>query len=278
MSGGAVDGTTIRSVGVSVDVSVDVGAGAAMGVTNCLIAGVGGQGTILAARVIGLAAMSRGMDVRGSETIGMAQRGGSVVSHVRMGRVDRAGGGTALRVHSPLVSPGEADVIVAFEPFEGARVARFLAPGGLMVVCDRALVPPGQSAAAASAAATAAAVAARSAAAAGAAAATATAARSVTAAGGSAINQPATQAAGPAIAWLRAAVSRLAIVDGDALAESCGARFMNVALLGAALAAGAFPFGADALEEAVSARVPPRLLEANLRALRYGQESYSMEG
>jgi indolepyruvate ferredoxin oxidoreductase beta subunit len=99
--------------------------------TNCLIVGVGGQGTILASRLMGGAAMSVGLDVRGSETIGMAQRGGSVASHVRMGR----------DIHSPIIPPGEADVILAFEPCEGLRAMKWLKPGGMMIVCDRAVQP-----------------------------------------------------------------------------------------------------------------------------------------
>jgi indolepyruvate ferredoxin oxidoreductase beta subunit len=77
------------------------------------------------------AAMSAGLDVRGSETIGMAQRGGSVASHVRMGR----------NIHSPIILPGEADVILAFEPCEGLRAMTWLKPGGMMIVCDRAIQP-----------------------------------------------------------------------------------------------------------------------------------------
>ncbi|MDR3165729.1 MAG: indolepyruvate oxidoreductase subunit beta [Synergistaceae bacterium] len=99
--------------------------------TNCLIVGVGGQGTILASRLMGGAAMSVGLDVRGSETIGMAQRGGSVASHVRMGR----------DIHSPMISPGEADVILAFEPCEGLRAMAWLKIGGMIIVCDRAVQP-----------------------------------------------------------------------------------------------------------------------------------------
>jgi indolepyruvate ferredoxin oxidoreductase beta subunit len=71
------------------------------------------------------------LDVRGSETIGMAQRGGSVASHVRMGS----------NIHSPLILPGGADVILAFEPCEGLRAMTWLKPGGTMIVCDRAVRP-----------------------------------------------------------------------------------------------------------------------------------------
>jgi len=97
--------------------------------TNVLIAGVGGQGSIFAARVLGETALRLGLNVRGSETIGMAQRGGSVVSHVRMSETDIA---------SPLIPPGAADVLVALEPTEGERNRHFLQQGGLFVCCDAA--------------------------------------------------------------------------------------------------------------------------------------------
>jgi indolepyruvate ferredoxin oxidoreductase beta subunit len=80
---------------------------------------------------MGGAALSAGLDVRGSETIGMAQRGGSVASHVRMGR----------DIHSPMILPGEADVILAFEPCEGLRAMPWLRPGGTAIVCDRPVRP-----------------------------------------------------------------------------------------------------------------------------------------
>jgi len=79
--------------------------------TNIVLCGVGGQGTILASKLIATAAMERGIPVKTAETIGMAQRGGSVFSHVRVGD------GAA----SPLVGRGKADVIVAFEPAEAVR-------------------------------------------------------------------------------------------------------------------------------------------------------------
>ena len=76
---------------------------------NILLAGVGGQGTVLAAKVLAQAAQDKGWKVRTAETIGMAQRGGSVVSHVRMGNEGEA-------VHAPLLAQQSADVVIAFEP------------------------------------------------------------------------------------------------------------------------------------------------------------------
>jgi indolepyruvate ferredoxin oxidoreductase beta subunit len=102
-------------------------------ILNCLLAGVGGQGTVLLSRLIGGAALNRGLEVRGSETIGMAQRGGSVASHLRMGEI----------IASPLIPPGKADVIMAFELAEAVRALPFLAPGGRMLALDRVLRPAG---------------------------------------------------------------------------------------------------------------------------------------
>jgi len=97
--------------------------------TSVLIAGVGGQGSIFAARLLGTAALRRGLNVRGSETIGMAQRGGSVTSHVRMSNT---------QIASPLIPPGGADVLIALEPTEGERNRHYVREGGVYVSCDAA--------------------------------------------------------------------------------------------------------------------------------------------
>ena len=99
--------------------------------TNVILAGVGGQGAVLASKLLARAAMGRGLPVKTAETIGMAQRGGSVFSHVRMG------GG----VRSPLVGRGRADAIVAFEPAEAVRQLPFLRPGGMVVTSDAPVIP-----------------------------------------------------------------------------------------------------------------------------------------
>ena len=98
---------------------------------SCLLCGVGGQGTVLASRIIAAAAMNRGYFARTAETIGMAQRGGSVTSHVRIGE----------RVPCPLNPAGGADVMLAFEPGEAVRSLPFLKPEGALIVCDRAVQP-----------------------------------------------------------------------------------------------------------------------------------------
>jgi len=98
---------------------------------NFILAGVGGQGTVLASRLIARAAMSRGMKVRTSETIGMAQRGGCVVSHVRIGK----------EIHSPLIPLGCADVIIGFEPAEAVRCLPYLKKDGTVIVSNKAIKP-----------------------------------------------------------------------------------------------------------------------------------------
>ena len=99
---------------------------------DILVVGVGGQGTVLAAKLVALAARLQGEAVRSAETIGMAQRGGPVASHVRIG------GGAV----SPLIPPGGADVLIGFEPWEALRAAGFLAPGALAVAAREAVPPP----------------------------------------------------------------------------------------------------------------------------------------
>ena len=86
---------------------------------NIILCGVGGQGTVLASRLISAAAMAKGMPVYSAETIGMAQRGGSVFSHLRIGE----------GIHSPMIARGEADLIIGFEPGEAVRLLPFLKPG-----------------------------------------------------------------------------------------------------------------------------------------------------
>ena len=102
--------------------------------TNVILAGVGGQGAVLASKLLARAAMERGLSVKTAETIGMAQRGGSVFSHVRIG-------GPSCVPVSPLIGRGRADAIVAFEPAEAVRQLPFLRPGGMVVTSDAPVVP-----------------------------------------------------------------------------------------------------------------------------------------
>lgn len=99
--------------------------------TSILIVGVGGQGTLLASRVLGNLLLSQGHDVKVSEVHGMSQRGGSVVTYIRYGD----------KVHSPIVTEGEADVIIAFEELEAYRWMPYLKKGGMLVVNKQNIVP-----------------------------------------------------------------------------------------------------------------------------------------
>ncbi len=98
---------------------------------NVMIVGVGGQGTLLASRLLGAALGADGSDIKVSEVHGMSQRGGSVVTYVRADET----------VHSPVIEEGEADIILAFEQLEAARWLPYLKSGGVMIVNDQKLLP-----------------------------------------------------------------------------------------------------------------------------------------
>ena len=100
--------------------------------TNILIVGVGGQGTLLASVLLGNLGLSKGYDVKLSEVHGMAQRGGSVVTHVKISE------GT---VSSPLIEEGDADVIIAFEELEAYRWLPYLKKGGTIYVNTQKILP-----------------------------------------------------------------------------------------------------------------------------------------
>ena len=101
-------------------------------VYNVLIVGVGGQGIILASDVLGKVAARYGYDVKKNEIHGMAQRGGSVSSHVRFGKT----------VSSPIIRMGEADVLMSFEQIETLRYFPYLSQNGKVVVNDQKILPP----------------------------------------------------------------------------------------------------------------------------------------
>lgn len=189
---------------------------------NIVLAGVGGQGTVLAAKVLATAAQSKGWKVRTSETIGMAQRGGSVVSHVRMGDHGED-------VYSPLVVPGTADMVVAFEPGEAARNLAFLAPDGLLVTATTTVEP-------------------------------------VSAALGTADYDASALIAGLHDAL---GPERVIAVDDRAILERAQAspKALNIAMLAAALGTGCVPISIDDLKDAVESCVRPRFVEMNLAAI-----------
>lgn len=91
---------------------------------SIVLAGVGGQGTLIAGKLLGILAMNLGLDVKVSEVHGMSQRGGSVVTYVKI----------APEVHSPIIEEGTADFILSFEEVESVRWAKLLKKGGTMIV------------------------------------------------------------------------------------------------------------------------------------------------
>ena len=96
---------------------------------DLLMVGVGGQGTILASDIVGDVAIASGYDVKKTDTLGMAQRGGSVVSHLRM----------AERVFSPMIDPGTTDILISFEKLESVRWVHFVRPDGLVIINDHVI-------------------------------------------------------------------------------------------------------------------------------------------
>ncbi len=99
--------------------------------TNILLCGVGGQGTLLASNLLAECAMEAGFDVKKSEIHGMAQRGGSVVSHVRFGE----------KISAPVIRKGECDILLAFEELEALRWSEYLRPGGMVISNAQNILP-----------------------------------------------------------------------------------------------------------------------------------------
>ena len=187
---------------------------------DAILAGVGGQGTVLAAKVLAQAAQSKGWQVRTAETIGMAQRGGSVVSHVRMGDAGE-------EVFSPLVARGQARLIVAFEPAEGARALPFLAPDGILVSASTAIQPV-------------------------------TTALSGVPYRTSEVMEHLNAALGSRF---------IPVDDASVLAQLGTTKALNTVLLASALSTGRVPLTLNDLREAIRICVKPRFVELNLRAI-----------
>ena len=102
-----------------------------MDTKNIMIVGVGGQGTLLASKMLGYVLLQHGYDVKVSEVHGMSQRGGSVVTYVRYGK----------KVYSPVIDKGEADVIISFEKLEAARWLEFLKKDGTIITNTQEVEP-----------------------------------------------------------------------------------------------------------------------------------------
>lgn len=193
---------------------------------NVLLTGVGGQGTVLAAKVLAQAAQAKGWQVRTAETIGMAQRGGSVVSHVRMGD-------SGEEVIAPLVAKGTADMIIAFEPAEAARVFPYLAPDGVMVSATTSIQP-------------------------------------ITAALSTEpyLAEATIASLDERLNECAAAPARFVLVDDEAVLSQVGNRkALNTVLLAFALKTGHLPLSLDDLRDAICACVKPRFIELNLAAI-----------
>lgn len=190
---------------------------------NIMLTGVGGQGTVLAAKVLAQAAQEKGWHVRTAETIGMAQRGGSVVSHVRMGNDGED-------VYSPLIAKGAADMIIAFEPAEGARVLPYLGPDGVLVTAVAAIQPV-------------------------------TAAMAATPYWGPKVIEQ-------LYSLFEAGSNRLVVVPDRTLLDQVGSRkALNTVLLASAIATGRVPLTIDDLRNAIKMCVKPQFVDLNLKAI-----------
>ncbi len=183
-----------------------------MNTKNIMIVGVGGQGSLLASRILGAAAMEKGYDVKISEVHGMSQRGGSVVTYVRYGDA----------VASPVICEGEADVILSFEKLESARWLPYLKIGGTVVTALQEINPMP-------------------------------------------VITGAAEYPEDIIGKIKALGVDIIAEDAAGIAKEAGnEKAANVALIG--LAAHALGFDTETLRAAVSACVPPKALEVNLKA------------
>lgn len=182
---------------------------------NIMIVGVGGQGTLLASRILGNTVINEGYDVKLSEVHGMSQRGGSVVTYVKYGD----------KVYSPIVDKGEADIILAFELLEAYRALPYLKKGGKIIVNDQKIDPM------------------------------------------------------PVISGLAQypenipeklkEASDCTVVDALSLAKEAGnTKSVNVVLIGVMAKSTDIPY--EKWVETVKATVPPKFLEANLKAFELG--------
>jgi indolepyruvate ferredoxin oxidoreductase beta subunit len=201
---------------------------------NLIVAGVGGQGSILASHIIAEAAIlgapARGkagdgaFNVRVGETFGAAMRGGAVASHVRIGDV-----------HGPLVGKGQADLILALEPLEGLRIGvEYAKAGGVTILNTDPFHPVDVKIGAA--------------------------------------RYPAMAEIVKALKDLGSTVTVLDATK--IALEAGTAKAMNVVMLGAAFASGLFPFSGEIMIDAIRARVPQKFLDVNLKAFSLGKAAY----
>jgi indolepyruvate ferredoxin oxidoreductase beta subunit len=243
--------------------------------TDVVIAGVGGQGTVLASKLLAQAALLEGRAIRTAETIGMAQRGGTVLGHVRIGPAfahigndsSSSSGNSSDNTHtgnsaaasdstdgndsgphgtnvsavsaplSPLVPPGSADVLIGFEPGEAVRALGYLRANGTVIAAQQALKPV-------------------------------TATLSATPYDGR------TQCAYLCECEKSGRIGILSVVDGAAICAELGSnRILNVVLLGAALASKSLDLSASALLEAIEILIKPPYQTLNRAALAKGMKA-----
>lgn len=196
---------------------------------NCVLSGVGGQGTVLASRIIAQAALDADLPVRTAETIGMSQRGGSVVTHVRVGATPDD------EVASPLVPRGQADIIIAFEPGEATRVLDYLAPDGILIVADSAIIPPSASLS----------------------------------------KETCYSPMSHLHYQQERLGERCTVIETGLVVERCGSvKPVNITLLGAAGESGKLGFSLVQLKSALASRVKPAFLDMNIAAIDLGAEVY----
>ncbi|RMD97380.1 MAG: indolepyruvate oxidoreductase subunit beta [Calditrichaeota bacterium] len=187
-------------------------------IVNVLLCGVGGQGILKASQILAESAMMSGYDVKKAEVHGMSQRGGSVVSHVRFGA----------RVYSPLISLGEADFILAFEPLEALRNLSFIHSEGVIILNEEKIMPQSV--------------------------------RAGQAEYPKEIIDPCVRAARETIA-----------THATHAAEQLGnRRVTNILMLG--ILSKFLPFSEETWQKAIQKNVPPKTVELNLKAFRYGRQ------
>lgn len=191
-----------------------------MDTKNIMIVGVGGQGTLLASKLLGYVLLNQGYDVKVSEVHGMSQRGGSVVTYVRFGK----------KVYSPVIDKGEADIILAFEKLEAARWLEYLKPGGQIIVSTQEIEPMP-------------------------------------------VITGAMQYPADLISKMEASGARVDAKDFLALASLAGSsKAVNIALIGRL--SKYFPeISDDIWRVAITATVPPKFLELNLKAFELGKNA-----
>lgn len=194
---------------------------------NIILGGVGGQGVILMSDLLGNAAVKDGLGIQGSEVLGMAQRGGSVFSNIRLGR----------EVVAPLTPQGKCDILVALEPSEALRYVRELSPTSLVILNTTEV-------------------------------------------------RPYTVATGEStypefdviLDTIKKVTDRIIPLDATQIAKEAGnALAANTAMLGALFGSGRMPVKVETIKELIKSRVPPKAVEANLKAFDMGFEAVSSQ-